>query len=498
VSDRIDAIELSEDIRGDQVTADLQGAYKSVYFDSTKDMGEALDKVSPSFCLAKWFNVSIHIPTGRTHSCYHPPVHRIPMEELEADASALHNTKHKKKQREMMLKGERPKECSFCWDIEDTGNISDRPYRSFDVNEPGIIAEALKYGSDGNPLPKYMEVNFNQACNFKCTYCSPHLSTEWHKEIRKHGPYKLEHGNHNDTSWMEKDGMLPNNRPDNPYLKAFWEYFPEAYSNLQTFRMTGGEPLMDKNTFKIFDYVKKNPSKKLHLSITSNCNPPKQELWDNFISDLKEITDARAIDHFMLFCSLDSWGKQAEYIRPGMDFDVLHKNIRTFLIDSECHSLTFIATMNILSLPGWMKYITNIYNLRNEINTDRQLIWFDTPMLHDPRWMSLKLATPEMLQPLLDSIMFMEENKETQSNRFKGFKDYEIDKVRRLYEWAREPMDERNTLLAKKNFAVYFKQKDERQGTNLKETFPEFETFIEECERLAWQNRDYTTINSIL
>ena len=119
-------------------------------------------------------------------------------------------------------------------------------------------------------------------------------------------------------------------------------------------------------------------------------------------------------------------------------------------------------------------------------------------MLHDPRWMSLKLATPEMLQPLLDSIMFMEENKETQSNRFKGFKDYEIDKVRRLYEWAREPMDERNTLLAKKNFALYFKQKDERQGTNIKETFPEFETFIEECERLAWQNRDYTTINSIL
>ena len=196
MANQIDFVDLSEDIRGDKVTADLQGAYKSVYFDSTKDMAEALDKVSPSFCLAKWFNVSIHIPTGRTHSCYHPPVHRIPMKELEADVSALHNTKHKKEQRAKMLKGERPKECSFCWDIEDTGNISDRPYRSFDVNEEGIIAEALEYGADGNPKPKYMEVNFNQACNFKCTYCSPHLSTEWHKEINKHGPYKLDHGNH--------------------------------------------------------------------------------------------------------------------------------------------------------------------------------------------------------------------------------------------------------------------------------------------------------------
>ena len=482
--ERIKAIELNEDIRGDEVKADLEGAYKSVYFNDTKEMGDALNKVSPSFCLAKWFNVSIHIPTGRTQSCYHPPVHRIPMAELEKNAHALHNTEHKKQQRLMMLKGERPPECSFCWDIEDTGNISDRPYRSFDVNQEGIIAEALEYGHTGNPKPKYMEVNFNQACNFKCTYCSPHLSTEWHKEIRKHGAYKLPTGNHNDTSWMERDGMMPNNRPDNPYLEAFWEYFPECYPELQTFRMTGGEPLMDKNTFKIFDYVKNNPSPKLQLSITSNCNPPKQELWDNFMADLKDITDRKAIDHFMLFCSLDSWGHQAEYIRSGLHFPTLEKNVRTYLTQNEMHSLTFIATMNIFSLPGIVEYMENIHQLRNEINTDRQLIWFDTPMLHDPKWMSLKLATPEMLEPLLECIVFMEQNKETQSNRFKGFKDYEIDKLRRLYDWAKEPFDPALDKSAKVNFIEYFKEKDRRQGTNLRESFPEFKDFIDECENI--------------
>ena len=64
MSEKIKVVELNEDIRGDKVTADLQGAYKSVYFNDTKEMGEALNKVSPSFCLAKWFNVSVHIPTG--------------------------------------------------------------------------------------------------------------------------------------------------------------------------------------------------------------------------------------------------------------------------------------------------------------------------------------------------------------------------------------------------------------------------------------------------
>ena len=382
-----------------------------------------------------------------------------------------------------MLLGERPSECSFCWDIEDTGNMSDRAYRSFDVNSPGIIDEALAVGFEGNPAPKYLEVNFNQACNLKCTYCSPHLSTEWHKEIKEHGPYRLFDRTHNDDGWMKEQGWVPDNSPVNPYLVAFWEWFPTVYDKLKTFRMTGGEPLMDKNTFKIFDHVKNNPKSDLTLSITSNCCPPKGQ-WQKFMDDLKEITDQDAIDHFMLFCSLDSWGKQAEYIRTGMDFDVLYKNITQFLSEGEKHSLTFIVTCNILCLPNWMTYFENILRLRQEYNTDRQLVWFDTPMLTDPKWLSLKLASKEMLQPLLNSIEFMEQNKETISNRFKGFKDYEIDKVKRLYDWAVEPMPKEEEILHKKNFTMHFREHDKRRKTNLKETFPEMIEFIEECEGL--------------
>jgi len=472
-----------DDQKGDEVVLE-NGAYKSVYFNNTKDMLTGLNAVSSSFCLAKWFHVSLHIPTGRTQSCYHPPTHKIPIDELLITSDALHNTKHKKKQRQMMLDGERPAECSFCWAIEDAGNISDRPYRSFDVNNPGVIAEALKYGATGNPPPKYLEVNFNQACNFKCSYCSPHLSTEWHKEIKQEGAYILSDRWHNDVTWMEAKDTLPNNSPDNPYLIAFWEWFPTVYEQLNTFRMTGGEPLMDRNTFRIFEYVKENPNKSLHLSITSNCCPPKGQ-WQKFIDNLKEITDKQAIEHFMLFCSLDAWGHQAEYIRTGLDFDVLITNIRQFLTESTMHSLTFIITANVLCLPSWNEYFENILKLRQEMNTDRQLIWFDTPMLHDPKWMNLKLASKEMLQPLLDSIEFMEANIETVNNRFKCFKDYEIDKVRRLYEWAIEPMSAEEELTAKKNFHLYFTEHDRRRNFDIKESFPQLSSFIEECEEKA-------------
>lgn len=471
---------MTENQKGDVVKKDgTSTAYKSVYFEDIKLLQDKLNSVSPSFCLAKWFNVSIHIPTGRTHSCYHPQSHHIPLKELEQNPSALHNTKYKKEQRQKMLNSERPKECEFCWAIEDQGNISDRAYRSLDVIEDGIFEEALKQGATGDPVPRYVEVNFNQACNFKCAYCSPHLSTEWHKEVKKYGAYKLDTKEHNHPHFVDSLGI--DNSPNNPYVEAFWKWFPDVYSRLHHFRMTGGEPLMDKNTFKVFDYVKSNPNTNLHLSITSNCCPPKGQ-WQKFIDSLKEITDADAVEHFMLFCSLDSWGEQAEYIRNGLDFETLYKNITQYLKESSKHSLTFIVTANLLSLPNWLEYIKNIHLLREKFNTDRQLIWFDTPMLHDPKWMSMKLASTEMLQPLLDSIEFMESNKETVNNRYKGFKDFEVDKVKRLYEWAKEPLNIQEEITEKKNFDLFFKQHDVRRGTDIQKTFPEITNFIKECE----------------
>lgn len=455
---------------------------KSVYQSDADTIFKKLNSISPSFCLAKWFNVSLHIPTGRTHSCYHPPAHYIPLEELSKDPSALHNTLHKKAQRKKMLDGERPSECFFCWNIEDSGNeLSDRAYRSKDVYTPGIFEEVKEVGYEGNAKPKYVEVNFNQACNFKCAYCSPHLSTAWHKEINEKGPIKLADGrSHNDTGWMARDNMIPDNSPNNPYLKAFWEWFPTIYPTLHTFRMTGGEPLMDKNTFKIFDYVlERNDNPRLHLSITSNCCPPGNQ-WEKFIEAIVKLDESNAIAHFELFCSLDSWGEQAAYIRTGMDFDLLYRNIVEYLAKGKKHSLTFIVTFNALSLPGFKIYLENILRLKQEFNNDYYLVRFDSPMLVDPNWLSLKLFTPDQLTNLEECIQFMEDNKEVPGSEFRGFMDHEIAKIRRLLDWAKVPHADIEKLRA--NFYAYITQHDQRRDTNFLEVFPELEDLYNESK----------------
>ena len=100
---------------------------KSKFLSSAEDMKEQL---GPALCLAKWKQVSLHLPTGLNNSCYHPPLHAIDSALLKDNPSALHNTEHKKAQRKIMLKQERPSECSYCWNMEDQGKLSDRHYRS--------------------------------------------------------------------------------------------------------------------------------------------------------------------------------------------------------------------------------------------------------------------------------------------------------------------------------------------------------------------------------
>ena len=91
-----------------------------------------LNSKSKSFCGAKWYNATIWLGSGSTASCHHPPSHRIDKNELKNNPSALHNTKYKKIIRRYMQEGIKPKECEYCWKIEDLGNeyVSDRCFKS--------------------------------------------------------------------------------------------------------------------------------------------------------------------------------------------------------------------------------------------------------------------------------------------------------------------------------------------------------------------------------
>ena len=361
----------------------------------SKFMSDAQDmkaKLGPGLCLAKWQQVSLHLTTGMTNSCYHPPLHTIDPELIQTEPSALHNTEHKKLQRKIMLKNEKPSECSYCWNMESLGELSDRHYRSGEPWAAEHFDTIVNSTGDENVIPSYVEVNFSNVCNLKCSYCSPQFSSTWQQEVDRWGGYPTS-TTHNDPSHFTGRNRPIPAREDNPYVEAFWQWWPELYPKLKHFRMTGGEPLMDKNTFKVLDYVNENPHGQLELSITSNMCPPDQKLFDKFVEKVKAIETLRTYEdkenfnehsgnhwyvdkgfkHFWLFVSLDGFGEQAEYMRTGLEFERMLNNVKTFLRETKYSTVSFINTFNILSIPSLHKFLAMILELRKEFGGRSQV-----------------------------------------------------------------------------------------------------------------------------
>ena len=447
-------------------------------------MKQRLDTVSPSLCLAKWKQVSLHLTTGMNNSCYHPPLHRIPIEEIAVNPGALHNTAHKKEQRGMMLQGQRPAECQYCWNMEDLGEMSDRHYRS---GEPWAAIDfdriAASTGDEDDVIPSYVEVNFNNACNLACSYCSPQFSSTWQQEVERHGGYPTKVV-HNDPSHFRGERRPIPARESNPYVDAFWQWWPELYPELVHFRMTGGEPLMDKNTYRVFDYVLANANPRLHLNVTSNFSV-EEKLWQKYKDYVKRLTEEEHVEHFMQFVSLDGWGPQAEYMRHGLDFNLLWDRVNQFLAEvPRRSSLTFIVTMNNLSVTSLDSLFSGILGLRKIYNDTYQRVWFDTPVLRKPEWQSLQLL-PESYVDRLETIWaWMIRHAETDDNRLKGFKDFEIARLDRDIAWMRagQDLDADQVRAHKADFYRFFAEHDRRRGTDFLQTFPEMSAWWKECE----------------
>jgi hypothetical protein len=81
----------------------------------------------------------------------------------------------------------------------------------------------------------------------------------------------------------------------------------------------------------------------------------------------------------------------------------------------------------------------------------------------------------------------MEEHRETPAAPFRGFKDYEIQRLRRDIAWMKEGcnLDPTYVKLQRADFYRFFNEHDKRRHTNFLETFPQMKEFWDECKYYA-------------
>jgi len=435
-----------------------------------------IDPISESYCAAKWLNSTIWLGHGQTTSCHHPAAHRIDVEEIKTNPSAIHNTPHKKQMRKMMLEGIRPAECEYCWKAEDMNRdvISDRVYKT-EIHSEEEIAKTVAMPWNADSELKTLEVSFDRTCNFACSYCNPGFSTTWVKDIKKNGPYQNllsdARGHFIDTSpWAES----PSNETDNPYIQAFWKWWESSLQdNLEEIRITGGEPLMSNSVWKLFDWFKNHPEKASRLRYAINSNlVPKPALLD------KLIEMSHHVPNLEIYTSNESVGAQSEYIRDGMDYKQWLANIERLIVEGNVKEIHVMMTINSLCLDSITKFLNDTLIIKRKYGVDYCNVSLN--ILRFPSFQScailpeaLKLMYKYRLQMWLDWHVTEDERDmngrsllvESEIAQIQRLIDY-LDVVKTPHRYTSETPQLYN------DFRQFYEQYDIRRNKNFRETFP--------------------------
>lgn len=423
------------------------------------------------FCLAKWYQVTVDLVRGHTHSCHHPDRHKIPLDEIAKTPMALHNTHFKMLQRKKMLNRERPEECHYCWSIEDLPKghdeefISDRFIKSYDDWAIDKLEETLSLPWDSLIAPTYLEVVLSAECNLNCAYCVGDISSSIRREMLKYGPYPVK----SDKRRFPSDTFY---KPEeNPYIKAFWEFLPMVLKDLKVLRLTGGEPLLTKDTFKIMDFLELNPNPNLELAINTNLVYP-QQLCEKLLSSIKVLMAKKCIKKFTLFLSIDSFGKQATYIRHGMDLNLFLINFELIRSSYPDIEIVIMCTYNVLAVfnfSGLLKWIEE----QKKINSK---IYLDTSYLTSPPFLRANIIDQGNEHFVLDSLKMMKNSP--------YFSKYETKKFERVVRWIQSSYHDPNEkIIYQSDFYAFIKEYDKRFKLNFLDVFPEATRFYQICRK---------------
>lgn len=437
-----------------------------------------INNISPSFCSAKWLQTTLYLQNGYNHSCHHPSPHKIPIEEIRENPAALHNSKFKKEQRLKMLNGQRPSECDYCWKIEDLNKdyFSDRHYKTSDYWAWDRLDECAKTDPASDIHPSYLEVSFSNVCNFKCTYCSPEISSKWMEEIERYGSYPTSTSNH-DLNWLKEVGRYPyKHSDDNPYVDAFWKYLPDIYDNLRVLRVTGGEPLLSKDVWQLFDYIQNNPNTELELAINTNlCVDTK--LIEKFIDTINELK--KYVKRVDVYTSLESTGKQAEYSRYGLNYTQWVNNINKVLANTDVN-VNIMTTINALSLTTMVEFLNYVMALREQYNESpaHNRIPISINYLRWPTHLSVNVLPIELRTQYRDHILTTSEQwlKYNNTGAARLYLE-EWDQVKRFCDYLvteqTDPTD----------FFKFIDEIDKRRNTDFVSTFPELKDFYNNAKK---------------
>jgi organic radical activating enzyme len=366
-----------------------------------------------------------------------------------------------------MIAGERPAGCEYCWKIEDMGRdaVSDRVYKS-KIYPITTLKEAYETPPDQDVNLRTLEIAFDRTCQFACSYCNPAFSSTWVNDIKKHGGYaNLVSDGRNHFTHTHDSAQLYRFGETNPYVEAFFKWWEtDLHQTLQELRITGGEPLMSGETWKLIDWFKTNKNKSsTRLAINSNLGMDRIKLQE-FIERVQDIP------HLEIYTSMESVDQQAEYIRDGLDYDLWMHNVQELLEHDHIKAVHCMCTINALCLEQLPDLLYQLLKLKQVYG--RKRVSFTLNILRFPSFQSA-LVLPEHIRTGYRVVLeeWLYRNRDNPC-----LHEHEINHTQRLIDYldvVKTPHSdafEQPKLL--NDFKQFYQQYDQRRGKDFATAFP--------------------------
>lgn len=310
-------------------------------------------------CQSKWTWSTIWLNEGKSSSCHRVKSWPIP----EDNFQSFHNLPQKIQDRKRMLEGLWPfagRGCEYCKNIENAGGWSDRQHN----NElGGYNPPEFKIDLTATYVtPRIVEIFAQNTCNLACIYCNENLSSRWENEIRTHGPIEHVIG-----------GIYFKSKKTNLSEKFYYDFLSWLEDNIQSLmrlHLLGGETFIQHRLMSdVFDIIERKPNPKLQLNIFSNFNAPKKYFY-SYINRIKDYAKLKNIGRFDLTCSVDCWGPEQEYVRSGLNLEILEEFFEFVVNQSEewlwLNVNQTMSNMTIKTMPELIEKI-NKYSIHRHI-----------------------------------------------------------------------------------------------------------------------------------
>lgn len=317
---------------------------------------------SATFCVMPWNSIATNASGNYRVCCNSTPGKNFIKTKDQKDAkifrvkpSEIWNSETYKTIRQQMLDGVQPDMCERCFKEEAAGIKSARQ----NWNDKWYDEEK-GYGIKSNLDIEYIDLRLGNLCNLKCRMCNPYASNQWIDEwntvvttakLVPDFPLTLE----------ETDRLKNMTWPEDPRT---WESIIEIADSIEEIYLTGGEPTLDIEQYKLFDIlIRKGLSKKIKLKYNTNLtNIPKKmiDYWSHFKT-------------VQLNASIDAYGALNRYIRYPTGWTSVEKNIEKFLsmpnVTVQIHcTVQMYNILNLKELFDWIKSKTSLTPYLNILN----------------------------------------------------------------------------------------------------------------------------------